>query len=230
MEGRRETKHKEHIPGERHNFLFVRERVYTICVFYTYKKKKSVNSVSLIHRWKAKSYVMENCLCTILRNSCYWFSTVVAISLASRGVPLLSRNPSKLESFFFRRAKPRETSVSPKGEGRTVDKQETKFCTMGGVSYFLLCLCTRLQKLHHLSARVACAVDNFRENVVNHFAPIKLTCVIIITAIVGEGRKNTYVYTCSVFSKNVHLTYTRLSLTTKLSPPDPTADYIQLHF
>lgn len=128
-------------------------------------------------------------------------------------------------------------SVSPKGDGHTVDKQEMKFHrTEKGVSYFplfLLCLRTRLQKLHHLSASVACAVDNCRENVVNHFTPIKLTCVIIIiTAIVGmrRGRKNTYVYICSIFSKNVHLTYTRLSLATKLSPPNLTADYIQLRF
>lgn len=50
-------------------------------------------------------------------------------------------------------------------------------------SYFplsLFWLYKRLQKLHHLSERVACATDNCK-NVVNHFVSIKLTCIIIIT-------------------------------------------------
>lgn len=55
---------------------------------------------------------------------------------------------------------------------------------------------TLLQKLHHLSGRVACATDNCSRNVVNHLVPIKLTCIIITIIITGKTRvRHARIYT-----------------------------------
>jgi hypothetical protein len=61
-------------------------------------------------------------------------------------------------------------------------KQETAHCFAGHLGHIFLLLSsgnTWLQKLHHLSEHVACATDNCK-NAVNHFVPIKLTCIIIV--------------------------------------------------
>lgn len=138
-------------------YLYV--NVSTQFVFFTRKKEKKSETVNSICRRKAKSYVMENCLCTILRNPCYWFSIVVAVSLASGGVPLLSRNPSKLESFFFLEGQNREKRpYLQKGTGVRLINKKRNFAGRGRechIFLFFFSVCARDCKSYIICQRAS---------------------------------------------------------------------------
>lgn len=105
----------------------------------------------------------------------------------------------KLGNFFFRIKG--ENAHFYEGFGCMVENKQQHFTGhLGHIFLFLSSGYTWLQKLHHLSERVACATDNCK-NAVNHFVPIKLTCIIIIAG------KHVYL----IPPENVHLTYSRLS-------------------
>lgn len=122
---------------------------------------------------------MKNDFCTILQKPYQSYQRC----FVSDSVIIITEKPFNFVRVFIFKLKGKNQgtlfTLLQRVLGAQNEKQEAKFCRTLGSYFPFLQLYTRLQKLHHLSARVACAADNCSENVVNHFVSIELTCIII---------------------------------------------------